>query len=157
MKRLIFCALVSAASGICEAQETGTQTEGGTSATTTPGQTSSGSGKGSYLYYGQPAIEDNSFLIEEAINQEAGVIQHIFTTAYADGDIVYSYTQELPLRNDRHQLSFGLSYASLKKPETMTAIAQSNFVLKHQKVDKRRVRKTSFFMKIRTKMIVKVL
>lgn len=128
MKRLIFCALVSAASGICEAQETGTQTEGGTSATTTPGQTSSGSGKGSYLYYGQPAIEDNSFLIEEAINQEAGVIQHIFTTAYADGDIVYSYTQELPLRNDRHQLSFGLSYASLKKPETMTAIAQSNFV-----------------------------
>ena len=27
-------------------------------------------------------IEDNSFLIEEAYNQEPGVVQHIFTAAY---------------------------------------------------------------------------
>ena len=31
-----------------------------------------------------PAIEDNSFFIEEAYNQERGVVQHVFTFARFD-------------------------------------------------------------------------
>ena len=52
-------------------------------------------------------IEDNSFLLEEAYNQEAGVIQHISTFQY---DLMrswnYSFTQEWPVPNQKHQLSF---------------------------------------------------
>jgi hypothetical protein len=36
--------------------------------------------KGSYLYFRQPAFEDNSFLLEEAITQEKGILQHICGT-----------------------------------------------------------------------------
>ncbi|HUS20121.1 MAG TPA: hypothetical protein VMZ25_10765, partial [Terriglobales bacterium] len=45
-----------------------------------------------------PAIEDNSFLIEEAYNQEHGVVQHIqsFTRTWNSQDWVYSFTQEWP-------------------------------------------------------------
>lgn len=73
--------------------------------------------KGSYLSYGQPAIEDNSMLIEEAFNQEAGVIQHISNFIFDGGDFTYNYTQEIPLADVKHQLSIGVSYASFHKPE----------------------------------------
>jgi hypothetical protein len=74
--------------------------------------------KGSYLYYGQPSIEDNSMLIEEAFNQESGVIQHISNFIIDDGNMTYAYTQEIPLADVKHQLSFGFSYSTLKKPES---------------------------------------
>jgi Putative MetA-pathway of phenol degradation len=53
-------------------------------------------------------IADNSFLIEEAYNQEAGVVQHISTLALSDGDgsWEYGFTQEWPLGGMRHQLSY---------------------------------------------------
>ena len=53
-------------------------------------------------------IADNSFLIEEAYNQEAGVVQHIstFARAEADGSWEYGFTQEWPLGGMRHQLSY---------------------------------------------------
>jgi hypothetical protein len=57
----------------------------------------------------EPApIADNSFLIEEAYNQEAGVVQHIGTFARAEGGDAwdFSFTQEWPLGGLRHQLSF---------------------------------------------------
>ena len=81
--------------------------------------------KGSYLSYGQPAIEDNSMLIEEAFNQEAGIIQHISNFVLNDGNFAYSYTQEIPLADVKHQLSFGISYASLKKPTNITDLTHS--------------------------------
>jgi len=76
--------------------------------------------KGSYLYYGQPAIEDNSMLIEEAFNQEAGIIQHISNFVFNGGNFAYNYTQEIPLADVKHQFSFGVSYASFKKPSNIT-------------------------------------
>jgi len=82
--------------------------------------------KGSYLYYGQPNIEDNSMLIEEAFNQEAGVIQHISNFIVDDGNFIYAYTQEIPIPNEKHQLSFGVSYAAMKRPEA--AQFNSNFL-----------------------------
>ncbi|HEY7683199.1 MAG TPA: transporter [Gemmatimonadales bacterium] len=52
-------------------------------------------------------IQDNSFLIEEAYNQEAGVVQHISTFSRADdGGWLYTFTQEWPLGDPRHQLSY---------------------------------------------------
>jgi hypothetical protein len=55
-------------------------------------------------------IADNSFLIEEAYNQEAGVVQHISTFSRPDGGGAwyYAFTQEWPLDGITHQLSYTL-------------------------------------------------
>ena len=59
-----------------------------------------------------PPIQDNSFLIEEAYNQEYGVVQHInsFTRFWDSKDWIYSFTQEWPAPGEeRHQLSYTLT------------------------------------------------
>jgi hypothetical protein len=55
-------------------------------------------------------IRDNSFLIEEAYNQERGVVQHIsgFSCFGDNRDWLYTFTQEWPLRGQAHQLSYSL-------------------------------------------------
>jgi len=60
---------------------------------------------------GPPPIQDNSFLIEEAYNQEDGVIQHIstFQKVTNTGQWAYTQTDEWPLRSLKHQLSLTLS------------------------------------------------
>lgn len=58
-----------------------------------------------------PGIQDNSFLIEEAYNQDPYVVQHIFnfTRFWNSRDIVASFTQEWPVpEHARHQLSYTL-------------------------------------------------
>jgi len=57
-----------------------------------------------------PAIQDNSFLVEEAYNQEKGIIQHINTFSYYvnSRDWSYTFTQEWPVTGQRHQLSYTL-------------------------------------------------
>lgn len=56
-------------------------------------------------------IQDNSFLIEEAYNQEWGVVQHISTFQRADGgDWAFAFTQEWPLGGIRHQLSYTIPF-----------------------------------------------
>lgn len=54
-----------------------------------------------------PGIQDNSFLVEEAYNQEPGVVQHIssFLRSWDGRNWVYTFTQEWPVRGQRHQLS----------------------------------------------------
>ncbi|HWP83737.1 MAG TPA: hypothetical protein VNN17_00975, partial [Terriglobia bacterium] len=59
-------------------------------------------------------IQDNSFLIEEAYNQEPRVIQHIsfFTYAPESESWLYNFTQEWPAPGDaRHQLSYTIPVA----------------------------------------------
>jgi len=53
-------------------------------------------------------IQDNSFLIEEAYNQEAGVVQHIntFQRFRQSRDWVYTFTQEWPVSSQKHQFSY---------------------------------------------------
>ena len=59
-------------------------------------------------------VRDNSFLIEEAYNQDAGVVQHISTFQRTRGDVwAYSFTQEWPLGGIQHQLSWSLSLVRL--------------------------------------------
>lgn len=56
-------------------------------------------------------ITDNSFLVEEAFNQEARVFQNIFTwTRGRDGAWDASFTQEWPAPGMNHQLSYTLTY-----------------------------------------------
>lgn len=54
-----------------------------------------------------PPIQDNSFLIEEAYNQEEGVVQTIqtFSRTFGSGDWIYTLTQEWPVPKETHQLS----------------------------------------------------
>jgi len=67
-----------------------------------------------FLLFALPAaaqdkpIQDNSFLLEEAYNQEDGVVQHIsfFTRAFEGGAWEYAFTQEWPAPGQKHQLSY---------------------------------------------------
>jgi hypothetical protein len=69
-------------------------------------------GVGVTAAHGQEHISDNSFLIEEAYNQEAGVVQHIFTwvpTWDREDDLrefTFQYVMELPIGGETHQFSF---------------------------------------------------
>ncbi len=56
-------------------------------------------------------IQDNSFLIEEAYNQEPGVIQHInyFSRLTPSREWVYTFTEEWPVGGLKNQLSLTLT------------------------------------------------
>jgi hypothetical protein len=55
----------------------------------------------------EPApIQDNSFLIEEAYNQEARVVQHISAFLRFQDGWWYTFTQEWPAGGQQHQLSY---------------------------------------------------
>jgi hypothetical protein len=53
-------------------------------------------------------IQDNSFLVEEAYNQEEGVVQHIgtFQRFRRSGEWAYTFTQEWPMGGLKHQFSY---------------------------------------------------
>jgi hypothetical protein len=58
------------------------------------------------------AIEDNSFFVEEAYNQEDGVIQHISSLVRDhSNNYFYSFTQEWPFFSQTHQLSATIPYS----------------------------------------------
>ena len=60
-----------------------------------------------------PPLVDNSFLLEEAYNQEPRVVQHIVTFAHAARGRGWelAFEQEWPVSSMRHQLSFGIGLA----------------------------------------------
>lgn len=64
---------------------------------------------------GEGPIQDNSFMIEEAYNQEPGVIQHIsgFNRSARSGAWTYSFTEEWPVGGQRHQASATLNLAGI--------------------------------------------
>lgn len=55
-------------------------------------------------------VQDNSFLIEEAYNQEAGVVQHINSWRRQNRDWFYTFTQEWPIASQTHQFSYTVPY-----------------------------------------------
>ncbi|MEP6916516.1 MAG: metal-dependent transcriptional regulator [Acidobacteriota bacterium] len=55
-------------------------------------------------------ITDNSFLVEEAFNQERGVFQNIVTAARTGGHWGETFTQEWPAPSITHQLSYTLAW-----------------------------------------------
>jgi hypothetical protein len=57
-------------------------------------------------------IADNSFLVEEAFNQEGGIFQNIFLfqRARSGGNWGVEFTQEWPLGGQRHQFSYTVPF-----------------------------------------------
>ena len=51
-------------------------------------------------------ILDNSFLVEEAFNQEAGIFQNIFGYSRSSGFWEFAFTQEWPVTSQKHQFSY---------------------------------------------------
>jgi hypothetical protein len=62
------------------------------------------------------AIEDNSFFIEEAINQEDHVVQHISNGYFLPRthEFLFTFTQEWPIGGQTHQLSYTIPYQTLE-------------------------------------------
>jgi len=56
-------------------------------------------------------ITDNSFLVDEAFNQEAGIFQNIFNTVRSGGDWASTFTQEWPVVSEKHQFSYTLAWS----------------------------------------------
>ena len=57
-------------------------------------------------------ITDNSFLVEEAFNQEPGIFQNIFGMLRTDRTWWPAFTQEWPLGSQRHQFSYTVTWFS---------------------------------------------
>jgi len=86
-------------------------------------------------------IRDNSFLIEEAYNQEPGVVQHIWTARFgADhrGDANartwdLSFTQEWPVFSQTHQFSFVVPYSFIdENAENVSGIGDLELNYRYQ-------------------------
>lgn len=58
-------------------------------------------------------ILDNSFLVEEAFNQERGIFQNIAGVTRQSGDWQLTFTQEWPAPAQRHQLSYTVAAESI--------------------------------------------
>jgi DtxR family transcriptional regulator, Mn-dependent transcriptional regulator len=55
-------------------------------------------------------ITDNSFLVEEAFNQEKGIFQNIFGASRSSGGWVSTFTQEWPIGGQTHQFSYTAAF-----------------------------------------------
>lgn len=64
-------------------------------------------------------ISDNSFLVEEAYNQEPGVVQHVFTAVYTNDFRLrgwsFNFTQEWPLFSQDHQISYSIPSSHIRE------------------------------------------
>jgi len=65
-------------------------------------------------------IADNSFLMEEAYNQEQGVVQHIsaWQRDLRSRAWAYTFTQEWPLASQTHQLSYTVPLQRTARPSS---------------------------------------
>jgi hypothetical protein len=85
-------------------------------------------------------IEDNSFLIEEAYNQEPGVVQHIFQFVYS-GDSrqrgwAFTFTQEWPIYGQDHQFSYTVpSYHLIDEGERQYGIGDTLLNYRYQALE----------------------
>jgi hypothetical protein len=59
-------------------------------------------------------IQDNSFFVEEAYNQEPGIVQHIINVpaffTSGDKEVSFIFTQEWPVFSQTHQFSYTIPY-----------------------------------------------
>src|SRR5436189_3608538 len=64
------------------------------------------------------AIADNSFLIEEAYNQERGVVQHIsaWQRSLRSAGWSFTFTQEWPVGTQTHQFSYTIPVQRTERP-----------------------------------------
>ncbi|AFX99966.1 transporter [Bdellovibrio bacteriovorus] len=69
-------------------------------------------------------VKDNSFLIEEAYNQDPGVVQFIQSYQYMDpsNEWTYNFTNEIPMGSMDHQFSYVIPVMKLNGAEDDTNI-----------------------------------
>jgi Putative MetA-pathway of phenol degradation len=85
-------------------------------------------------------IEDNSFLIEEAYNQEPGVVQHIFQSVYSSGPRqrgwAFAFTQEWPIYGQDHQFSYTvLGYHLINEGERQYGVGDTFLNYRYQALE----------------------
>jgi Putative MetA-pathway of phenol degradation len=85
-------------------------------------------------------IEDNSFLIEEAYNQEPGVVQHIFQSVYSSGPRqrgwAFAFTQEWPMYGQDHQFSYTiLGYHLINEGERQHGVGDTLLNYRYQALE----------------------
>jgi hypothetical protein len=81
-------------------------------------------------------IEDNSFLLEEAYNQEDGVVQHISMFQYykKSKNWQYTFTQEWPVPNQTHQFSYTIPVTHMTDPANASGIGDIALNYRYQAV-----------------------
>jgi len=80
-------------------------------------------------------IRDNSFLLEEAYNQEKGVVQHIQAFQYMEGGSwAYTFTQEWPVPEETHQLSYTIPVSRVKDGAAETGIGDVALNYRYQAI-----------------------
>jgi hypothetical protein len=82
-------------------------------------------------------MDDNSFLIGEAYNQEPGVIQHIFTAHYIDDSRrrgwEFNFTQEWPIFSQKHQFSYTIpSYHLVENDDRQNGLGDVLLTYRYQ-------------------------
>ena len=79
-------------------------------------------------------LEDNSFLLEEAYNQEPRVVQHIFNWVRSEpgGDYVLAFSQEWPLFGQRHQIAYSIPFESLSGASRGTGFGDIEIQYRYQ-------------------------
>ena len=85
-------------------------------------------------------IEDNSFLIEEAYNEEPGVVQHIFQSVYSSGPRqrgwAFAFTQEWPIYGQDHQFSYTvLGYRLINEGERQHGVGDTFLNYRYQALE----------------------
>jgi hypothetical protein len=81
-----------------------------------------------------PGIADNSFLIEEAYNQEFGVVQHISGLQHSlkTRAWTFSFTQEWPLSSQTHQISYTIPYQRTAGPSSSSGFGDAALNYRYQ-------------------------
>jgi len=87
---------------------------------------------------GANKIQDNSFLLEEAYNQEDGVIQHIFAYQYLKNAKTWglTFTQEWPVPTQTHQLSYTIPFNRVDDPAWKSGLGDIALNYRYQLVFK---------------------
>src|SRR5437867_4633696 len=89
-------------------------------------------------------LEDNSFLIEEAYNQEPGVVQHIFAAFYSNDrrqrGWTFIFTQEWPIFSQEHQFSYTIpSYHLIDDGARQYGIGDVQLNYRYQALEESRI------------------
>lgn len=89
-------------------------------------------------------LEDNSFFIEEAYNQEKDKVQHAFTAAYANDSRrrgwTFSFTQEWPLFSENHQFSYAIPVLHLREGgERIHGVGDISLSYRYQALDEGKI------------------
>jgi len=87
------------------------------------------------LHAAEGPIQDNSFLVEEAYNQEEGVVQHIntFQRLRDSRDWFYTFTQEWPVGGITHQFSYTVPFAKIaESPDGKAGVGDAALNYRYQ-------------------------